>query len=524
MEFAKLDPVSLLRETQRAAAPEHMVKWHDELKALRTEEKALELQEQNEDAHLKNLQAKQNATREDVDRYNQRQELAMKSQTLEKCRPIITMKILATEVRQLKAELRTKEQERDQYKAEVEPAQQAQKDMESYRDQVDRVASVRKERFDAGKVTVERLASRIETEQQSLTGFSAEIEAEKQAEKTRKTDMKRTEGDIGRFKSKQENNSVEYDQDEFEARKADFHRQASAAERKAVELIDTIKRINRDVVDRREILKRKLGAREELNTQSGQQGTLLKSMSAHTHQGWNWLEKNMASLGLNDVVYPPPILCCSVPDSQFASVVESQLRPQDLIAITCTNAGDARIVADKLLGKKETGGLGLHHITIRTCPNSRVYYHSPLTENELKELGFDGWIGDYIHGPDAVLAMLCDSAKLHRSAYTSRRISDVQYNAIVQAKRISKWVSGKDIYQVTTRREYNASSTSVTQIRDAKYFTDQPVDTVEKHQLDEAIKGLKRDIEMQGDEHTKVVGELDIVKGEKKAAEEQRVL
>jgi hypothetical protein len=246
-------------------------------------------------------------------------------------------------------------------------------------------------------------------------------------------------------------------------------------------------------------------------------------MSAHTHQAWDWLEKNMASLGLNGTVYAPPILCCSVPDSQFASVVESQLRPQDLIAITCTNAGDAKIVADKLLGKKETGGLGLHHITIRTCPHPRAYYHSPLTEDELKDLGFDGWISDYIQGPDPVLAMLCDSAKLHRSAYASRRISNEQYSAI-QAKKISKWVSGKEIYQITTRREYNASSTSVTQIRDAKYFTDQPVDTDEKHKLDEEIKELKRDIEMQGEEHMKVVDELDVVKREKKVAEEQRVL
>jgi hypothetical protein len=522
VEFAKLDPVSLLRETQRAAAPEQMVEWHNELKGLRTEEKALELQQQNEHAHLKSLQAKQNATREDVERYNQRQELTVKSQTLEKCRPIITMKILATEVRKLKAELRTKEQERDQYKAEVEPAQKAQEEMESYRDQVERVANARKERFDNCKTTAERLAARIETEQQSFTSFSAEVAAERQAEKTRKTDMKRTEGDISRLKSMRENNSVQYDHDGFEARKADFHRQASAADRKVVEIMDTVKRINRDVVGRRELLKRKLGAREELNTQSGQQGTLLKKMSGHTYEGWNWLEKNMASLGLNDTVYPPPILCCSVPDSQFASVVESQLRPGDLIALTCTNARDAKIVADKLLGKKDDGGLELHHITIRTCPHPRAYYHSPLTDVELKDLGFDGWIGDYIQGPDAVLAMLCDSAKLHRSAYTSRSISNEQFSAI-QAKKLSKWVSGKEIYQITTRREYNASSTSVTRIRDAQYFTDQPVDTVEKHRLDEEIKELKRDIEMQGVEHTEVVGQLEVVKEQKKDAEANRV-
>jgi hypothetical protein len=519
VEFAKLDPVSLLRETQRAAAPDDMVQWHNELKGLRTEEKALEAQQQSEDATLKSLQAKQNSTREDVERHNQRQELIGQSQTLEKCRPVITMNIIAAEARKLKAELRTKEQERDQYKAEVEPAQQAQKDMESYRDQVEQVAKLRKERFDGAKLTAESFVPRIKTEQDTLDNLTAEIDAERQADKTRKADIKRTESDIGRLRTLQDTAPVAYNQDDFDSRKAEIRSQISAIDRKTADLEDAMKRTRADVVGRREALQSKKSARQVLDTQSGQQADRLKRLSPDTYYGWDWLEKNMASLQLSDKAYPPPILSCSVPDSQFASIVESQLRPQDLMAITCTNARDAKIVQNKLLGKKQDGNLGLHQVTFRTCPRSRREYHEPLTRDELKALGFDSWISDHIQGPDAVLAMLCDSQSLHRSAYASRPLSNEQYSA-AQAKKLSRWVSGREVYRVTTRQEYNASSTSVTGLRDAQHFTDQPVDT---RSLDAEIKELERDITMQKEEHQKMRNDHGELEGEKRHAEAQRV-
>jgi hypothetical protein len=514
--------VDLLRETQRAAAPEQMIQWHEQLKLLRTDEKGLEAQQQEEGIHLKNLQAKQNATREDVDRFNQRQELVAKSQLIEKCRPIISMRILGAEVRQLKSDLRASKQELEQYQAEVGPAQVAQQAMETYRDQVDKVAKVRKERFDAGKTRVELLASRIDTEQQSLSGFSAEIDAEKQADKKRKLEMKRIEGDISRLKTAQNSNMVEYDHDMFESRKAEYRSQYFAAERQALEIMDKVKSIRDDVNNRRLRLEQKASARNALNTQSGQQGNLLKKMSADTHQAWEWLAANMTSLGLKDKAYPPPILSCSIPDSQYANVVESQLRLSDFTAITCTNNEDAKTVSNKLLGRKEEGCLQLHNITIRTCPNPRAYYHSPLTAEELTEIGFDGWISDYIQGPDPVLAMLCESTKLHRAAYASRPLSNEQYNTVLR-KNLSKFVSGNEIYQIITRREYNASSTSVSQLRNAQFFTDQPVDTEEKRRLDDAMKELQHDIELQKAEHQLAITKLAEVRGEQKEADEQKV-
>lgn len=521
VEFARLDPISLLRETQRAAAPEHMVEWHDQLKALRTEEKGLEVQQQNEDHHLKSLQAKQNATREDVERFQQRQDLIVKSRALEKCRPIIRTRILKDEVEQIKVNMRASRRELEQYQAEVEPIQRAQREMEEYRDQVDRIAKSRKQRFDAAKGNVDRLANRIDNEQQNLGSFGAEIETEKQSEKQRRIDVKRIEGDINRLKRSMEN-EIEYDQSFFESQKAEIRNQKSSADSRRAELVDTLTRIRGEVSRKNADLANKTRDRQQLDTQSGQRTKLLEKLSKDTFVGWKWLEENKASLSLKEEVYPPPILSCSVPDSRYAKAVESQLRPLgDLTAITCTNADDAKVISDKLLGRREQNGLGLHQITIRTSPRPRAFYRSPETQAELTRLGFDGWIIDYIQGPDPVLAMLCDSTKLHRAAFAPKAISNQQYAAL-KGTQITKWISGNEVCQITTRREYGQSSTNITQLKPAQYFTDQPVDTEEKQQLDNAIKEIRRDIERRGDLHKDYKREYDQVEKERADADERR--
>ncbi|KAJ4297573.1 Structural maintenance of chromosomes protein 5 [Kalmusia sp. IMI 367209] len=522
VEFARLDPISLLRETQRAAAPEEMVKRHDDLKELRAEEKSLESQQQNEQHHLKGLQAKQNTTREDVERYNQRQELLVKSKALEKCRHILNERTLKAEVNQIKADMRTNQEELHRYETEVEPARRAESEMEGYRDQIQRISRNRKQRFDAMKITVDKLATKIDADQQSLGAFTTEISAEKHAEKQRKQEIRRIENDIIRLERSMEDNVVEYDQAPFEARKSEIRTRKSAAERKMAELANESKSMRGDVLRDRDTLQIKENERERLNTQSGQQASRLATLSRDTSDGWRWLQENMSKLSLKAKVYGPPIIECSVPDKNYADAVESQLRRGDLTAITCTNVEDAQVIQDTLLGPKKDGFLGLHDITIRTILHPRSWYRSPMTQEELANFGFEGWISDVIQGPDAVLAMLCDSAKLHRTAFASRSISNEQYNALQRGDQISRWVGGSEVYQITRRREYGVSSTSVNPLKKAQYFTGQAVATTEMTQLDEEIKEIRRNIALKAETQNAKKAQYQEAQQQAKEAEHER--
>ncbi|KAF1962850.1 P-loop containing nucleoside triphosphate hydrolase protein [Byssothecium circinans] len=524
VEFAKLEPVDLLRETQRAAAPEHMVEWHNELKELRKSEKTLEVEQQNEDAHLKGLQNKQNATRADVERHNERQELVAKNEMLAKCRPIILARILMGEVKQYKADIRANKVEFLQYQAEVEPAQRAQREMEAYRDQIDQISKSRKRRFEAGQLVVSKFAPKIDKARQSMESFVAEIEAEKQADKQRKQDKKRIEGDITRLQRSIDTPPLEYDAAVFEALLGEIRNKRSAVDRQETELKATLVTIREDVISRRNMLQQKRDARAALDTQAGQQENLLKKLSPDTFKGWQWLEKNKGTLGLKEDVYAPPILSCSVPDAKHAAIVESFIRPKgELITITCTHADDAKVVSDALVGNRANGGMGLHQITIRTVSHPRAFYQPAVTRNELRDMGFDSWIIDHIQGPDPVIAMLCDSAKLHRSAYASTPIPSHRFDTLPQTG-IMKCVNGTEVCTIRTRAEYaGASSTSITQLGPARYFTDQPMNTEEKSQLDQDITELERDLIHQRGEHEKLKAQWQALRDQLNKLDEDKM-
>lgn len=494
VEFAKMEDVDRLRETQRAAAPRYMVEWHDQLKELRTEEKSLETKQQTEKGHLEKLERQQNADKDDVDRYHQREGLLQKSRCLERVRPIIELALRKNDLLQAKQDLQLARRELDQINADVEPVRQAQAEVEAYKDQVEQVVRLRKNRVDAIKTQADKLFARIDKDKQTVTEFVAEINAEANSKKERERDIARTNADIQRFERHRQDQPVDYNAESFESRKAEIGTQLRAATTRKVECESTYNVLQKRISELSEEKKRVQSQRALLDTQRGKQAGVLLNLSRDTAKAWEWFQKNKDQLPLKGHVYGPAVLECSIRDPKYVDAVESQLRKGDLVAITCTNADDQKMLSNNFLSKDK---LALHDIYTRTSPKPLSDYKSPVAPAELQRMGFEGYMIDYIQGPDAVLAMLCDNTRLNRTAYAARPISDEQH-ALVSGSAIQKWVSGRDIYQITTRREYGASSTAVTQLKRARCFVDQPANAQEKLQLDEALKRNQQDgIELQ---------------------------
>jgi chromosome segregation ATPase len=524
VEFAKMDPIAMLGETLRAASSGQMVEWHEELKRLRTDEKAAEREQQNEQHHLKTLQAKQSSTREDVDRYNQRQGLVNKSKALGICRPFIRVREIKAERKQIQEDLRTGRIELSRYESEADPVRRAEAEMENDKARIERISASRKHVFQVKKGTVGMIANRIDSGQQHLSNLAADIDTEKQNEKKRRQDVRRLENEISNLQQQLEGNAVEYDPDSFNSRVAVIRARKSAASQKQSKIIHDMNSIRNDAVRIKNTIRSKKEEKAHLNSRSGQRDSILSNLSPDTYKGWTWLKANIDTLSLKDKVYGPPVIECSVPDPKYADAVEALLRHGDLTAITCTNKEDAQKVQNKLVGKKDDGGLGLHHITIRTVPLSRSSYPSPLTPEELASFGFDGWISNYIEGPDAVLAMLCDSAKLHATAFSARAMTDDQYSKLERNERLQKCVAGSQVYTVTRRREYGISSTSTSTIKKAKHFTGQPVATIEIGLVEDAIKDLERDATTLKERHEAIQEEYNAAKHDAEEAEAEKVI
>ncbi|KAJ8113215.1 hypothetical protein OPT61_g4610 [Boeremia exigua] len=489
VEFAKMKDTERLRATLGAAAPAYMSEWHDQLKDLRDEEKDLEVKRRTEEEHLKKLEALQNTTRGDVERWNQRQELALKAAALEKVRPIIQLKIHKAEFERVKHDHRAAEQELAQLNEEVEPIKQAGVAAQTYHDQVNQVVQRRKQMMNMVKQQSDKKAQAISTETKNIDDCQARITTEMRDKQSRQQDIARLNKKITDLERKRREQPVDYDPDEYRKRKDELRQELSPIERRIGELKNTMSAISARIPDLKSQRNAIKAQRERLDTQSGKQTSLLQRISPETAKAWEWFKEHETQLPLKGEVYGPPILTCSLTDPKYADALESQMRVGDVLAITCTNNDDQRLLLRELTHKDK---LGLHGIYLRTSPRPLSAFPTPVPHSNLAHFGFEGYLRDYIKGPDPVVAMLCDNVKLNRVAFASKAITDQQH-AAASSSPIQAWVSGRETYRITTRREYGVSSTSVNHLKRAQFFIDQPVNSDEKMQLDEQIRNIDRE-------------------------------
>jgi hypothetical protein len=92
--------------------------------------------------------------------------------------------------------------------------------------------------------------------------------------------------------------------------------------------------------------------------------------------------------------------------------------------------------------------------------------------------------------------MLCYDVALNRTGVVLRDITDEQYE-ILETSPITSWVTSKNSYTITRRREYgpSAASTRVREVRKGKFWTSQPVDMSAKAELQDNIAGWTEEIQ-----------------------------
>ena len=243
-----------------------------------------------------------------------------------------------------------------------------------------------------------------------------------------------------------------------------------------------------------------------LDTQQGQQLSKVESMSKDTATAWKWIQENQGIF--EQEIYGPPLISCAIKDPRYIAAIESLMGRSEILAITAQTKTDLKRLNDQLYGT-----MGLGDITIRGVTETLAEHGPhPLSASQLQEFGLDGWALDYIDGPEPVLSMLCGSRAINKSAVSLRDISEEQHNRLLQTQ-CRCWVVGNHCYRTNVRAEYGsqAASTSTKSVGTPKVWTNQPIDSSAKRELQERLDSLSRDFEALKEQITPVrtrVGEI----------------
>jgi len=217
-EFAALTPVELLQQTQRAAAPEEMLEWHNQLKTYRKEQKELDIQNNSDKEQLETLQARQDGLRAEVRRLEERKEIQEQVTFLKKSRPFVEYRHAVNEHRAFKARKKVAQARLKKLEARLGPTLRSIEQKKQLAHQTGIVRDERKRFLQRAEKAADKCSSEIEHKEGDITQIDGKITAEKHAAKTLKLDLLKLDKKLADLKVKADAEPIVFDPVEFNER------------------------------------------------------------------------------------------------------------------------------------------------------------------------------------------------------------------------------------------------------------------------------------------------------------------
>ncbi|KAI5297453.1 Structural maintenance of chromosomes protein 5 [Ascosphaera atra] len=465
-----------------------MLQWHEELVELRKSQKEALGNHVRHKAMLADLERKHESQREEVERVRQRADIKKRIEQLEQFKPVVLNSELARQAREAKEQARALKAEEEELKSQVAPILESANAKKQYYRKLEAVVRQRRHAVSVAQATAERAGDHAKQLEDKIDDLTQAINNERgNFSKFREEKQKLTQS-INRIQRQLEEEEPEFNAATYNERLRDLVRQIRDLDDKLRELESQRSEANQRHRNKDNEIQSLENRHRNLESQSGQREEMLRHVSMDTYNAWQWVKENQDKF--QNQVFGPPLVECSVRDLQYADIVESVMGRNDFQAFTTQSRDDFRTLQRAFAEHR------WQDVSIRTTTVSLEQLRPPVGNDELERLGFEHWVKDLLTGPEPVIAMLCSESNLHSVPVTLRELSEAEYNAMEGHARISSWVSGSNTYQVTRRREYGpgAVSTRVRSIGKAKWWTNQPIDTGARTELERRIRQAREEL------------------------------
>jgi chromosome segregation ATPase len=206
VEFATLSATDRLKETQRAAAPARMTRFHESLKKHGKELKDGDQELQSDKSQLESLEARQRTLQHDVDRLREREQILKDIELKEKAKPFVIYNNRRMELKRVKDELKVAKEEFDKLDKEVQPSIERPERKKQYRDALKDIFTSREAYLKTldreAKNQVNIVIAKLEEQRKDAEN---NIDAERKAERTRRQELENLKKKYERNKKTLEN-------------------------------------------------------------------------------------------------------------------------------------------------------------------------------------------------------------------------------------------------------------------------------------------------------------------------------
>ena len=519
VEFSRLSAKDRLSSTLRAAAPSRVMKQHDQLKSLAGDRKKVADEQGSKQRTLKQLEERQDTQRGDVERMRERQEVVEDLRMMERLEPMAKHMEARRKFEDAKKDKLSLDADLERLNELMQPFDEGVKKKKSYWDRVAKVVEMRKKLCDQ----VEKKVNECKKEQEKVSSDLKDVEKKKETETKALNACKKSVGEthsrISNVESQMQQSPIEIDAADYNRRLNDKTREIRTEQQKMQDIRETAPERSRQISDKQQLIHQKRNELDNLHSESGRQRNRLQKMSQDTFRAWDWIENNQDRF--RKPVLGPPLLSCTVKDSRYTPMMESVLGQKDLLRITFTNVEDWKLAQKHLIKD-----MGLSDISLFNSNTKLEDWARPLTDNDMEQLGLEGWALDFLEGPDDVLVMLCDYARIHTTAIVWQdSFTNEQFKAL-ENSGLSNWVTSKNSYRVTRRKEYGegAKSTRTVPVQEnARFWSSQGLDVSAEASLKREMGELDMEIKELNDIQQNTRQRLDQIQQTIKKLEDEKV-
>jgi chromosome segregation ATPase len=215
VEFAACTPVDLLHETLRAAAPEEMLEWQEQLRELHKDKRDLSETAHTDADTLKNLENRQQGLQADVDRIREREEIETNVKNLKSA--LVLAQYQEAKAKFEGAKARRKEAERSlrRFEEESGPSLQAVNRKQDYARQVATLVSVKTALLKDAEKKALAVARQLSANSEKVKEFDAKVDAERKSFEAKKKELASSRQKLTTLQADQRNAPPAFDATEW---------------------------------------------------------------------------------------------------------------------------------------------------------------------------------------------------------------------------------------------------------------------------------------------------------------------
>lgn len=443
--FAQSNPKDLLLATERAIGSTDMVEDHKKLIELSKKLTEFNNSVSNEAERLEALEAEHAEQEEQINSIKDLEQQKQKKTVLENTLPYVEYEDKKTQFRELKSEYENITKEIEQAEQRNLPFQEMEEETKKRAQRLREETSKYEKSLKSAQIQVSNKAKEVNNIQSELDDAKSERENLSRREAHYDRELKairdkrdQTQNKLERLKTEkaellddevlqqvtEQMHDYRNQLHQMKEEKDSISKKSATLKRDKAKTLESKERVEGQIKNMDTAFSKKISRLNRLA-----QSTNARELVERTKKVLELLEKNKDKFSKE--VLDPPVLSLKVKEPSLLKQIGGTISWATMWTFTCQTPEDHRLFGKLVLDQSDLNVRYSSYTGDKTKPSDHT---KPLSDQQIRRYGFNGYILDLLDGPDAVLNLLCHEDYVHATPFVKGKVGSETFERLQELK------------------------------------------------------------------------------------------